>query len=88
MQKEMDLLKKELSRLEEALLAKIDAVKCAETRLENRTYRPGFELCRDETELGLRDEVLQLRQTREDLKTKIDCARYLRAYVFSSFLES
>lgn len=71
----MELLQKELARLEEALMAKTDVLKCAETRLENRTYRPGFELCRDETELGLRDEVLQLRQTKEDLKSKIDCAR-------------
>ncbi|XP_046430599.1 tektin-2 isoform X2 [Neodiprion fabricii] len=75
MQKEMDIMLKEIARLEDALLAKIDAIKCAETRLENRTYRPGFELCRDEGDLGLKDEVLQLRQTREDLINKINCAK-------------
>ncbi|XP_046487845.1 tektin-2 [Neodiprion pinetum] len=75
MQKEIDIMLKEIARLEDALLAKIDAIKCAETRLENRTYRPGFELCRDEADLGLKDEVLQLRQTREDLINKINCAK-------------
>ncbi|KAK0168055.1 hypothetical protein PV327_001894 [Microctonus hyperodae] len=74
-EQEMELLLKEIRRLEDALRHKTDAVKCAETRLENRTYRPGYELCRDEAEFGLRDEVLQLRQTKEELKAKIDCAK-------------
>ncbi|XP_015589193.1 tektin-2 [Cephus cinctus] len=75
MQREMDILLKELARLDDALQSKTDAVKCAETRLENRTYRPGFELCRDEVDLGLKDEVLQLRQTKEDLIAKINSAK-------------
>ncbi|XP_020712017.1 tektin-2 [Athalia rosae] len=75
MQTEMERMLKEISRLEDALLAKTDAIKCAETRLESRTYRPGFELCRDEVELGLKDEVLQLKQTKEDLTAKINCAK-------------
>lgn len=74
-EQEMELLLKEIRRLEDALRHKTDAVKCAETRLENRTYRPGYELCRDEAEFGLRDEVLQLRQTKEELITKINCAK-------------
>lgn len=77
MQREMDTLQKELTRLDEALLAKTDAVKCAETRLENRTCRPGFELCRDESEIGLKEEVLQLRQTEEDLTERINCAKWV-----------
>lgn len=32
-------------------------------------------MARDEPEMGLKDEVLQLRQTRQDLKNKIDCAK-------------
>ncbi|XP_033211590.1 tektin-2 [Belonocnema kinseyi] len=75
MQREMDTLQKELTRLDKALLAKTDAIKCAETRLENRTCRPGFELCRDESEIGLKEEVLQLRQTKEDLTERINCAK-------------
>lgn len=37
--------------------------------------RPGVELVRDEAELGLKDEVLQLKQTRKDLQYKIDCTK-------------
>ncbi|XP_043289923.1 tektin-2 [Venturia canescens] len=74
-QNEMELLMKELPKLEDALRNKIDAIKCVETRLENRTYRPGFELCRDEIEFGLKDEVLQLRQTKEDLTSRINSTR-------------
>ena len=77
MQKEMDILQKEIIRLDDALLAKTDAIKCAETRLENRTSRPGFELCRDECEIALKEEVLQLQQTKEDLTEKINCAKYV-----------
>lgn len=73
----MDILQKELARLDDALIAKTEAIKCAETRVENRTYRPGFELCRDEAELGLKDEVLQLKQTKEDLINKVNCAKYV-----------
>ncbi|XP_006613158.1 tektin-2 isoform X2 [Apis dorsata] len=69
-QKEMEILQKEIVRQEDALLHKIDSIKCAQTRLENRTYRSGFELCRDEAELGLKDEVLNLTQTEKDL-TKV-----------------
>ncbi|CAG9760477.1 unnamed protein product [Ceutorhynchus assimilis] len=58
-----------------ALQPNADALKLVETRLENRSNRPGFELSRDEVEQGLKEEVLQLRQTRDDLKDKINCAR-------------
>lgn len=75
MREEMDKVLKEIRTLEEALLAKTDALKLCETRLENRSYRPGIELARDEPEAGLKDEVLQLRQTRQDLKDKINCAK-------------
>ncbi|CAK9829318.1 TEKT2 [Anthophora retusa] len=71
-EKEMEILQKEIVRLEDALLHKVDSIKCAETRLENRTYRPGFELCRDEADLGLKDEVLQLRQTEKDLAKMLE----------------
>ncbi|XP_008558946.1 tektin-2 [Microplitis demolitor] len=74
-QNELELLEKEIHRLENALINKIDIIKCAETRLENRTYRPGYELCRDEAEFGLKDEVMQLRQTKEELLGKINCSK-------------
>ncbi|CAH1119805.1 unnamed protein product [Phaedon cochleariae] len=75
MRAEMEAVSREIRTLEDALRAKDDALKLAETRLENRSYRPGFELARDETEKGLKDEVLQLRQTRRELNDKIDCAK-------------
>lgn len=75
MREEMDKLLKEIKTLEDALLAKTDALKLCETRLENRAYRPGFELARDETETGLKNEVMKLKQTRNDLMNKINCAK-------------
>ncbi|XP_044586336.1 tektin-B1 [Cotesia glomerata] len=71
-EKEMESLIKEILRLEDALRDKVEIVKCAETRLENRTYRPGYELCRDEPEFGLKEQVLELRQTKEQLIEKIN----------------
>ncbi|VEN41916.1 unnamed protein product [Callosobruchus maculatus] len=75
MREEMQKILAEIRTLKEALLAKTDALKLAETRLENRSYRPGFELARDEVEHGLKEEVLQLRKTRQDLEDKINCAK-------------
>ncbi|XP_032664952.1 tektin-B1 isoform X2 [Odontomachus brunneus] len=74
-QKEMEVLKKEITRLEGALTSKIDVVKCAQTRLENRAYRPGYELCKDDVETGLWSEVLQLKQTKENLNGAIESAK-------------
>ncbi|KAG5896074.1 hypothetical protein JTB14_006863 [Gonioctena quinquepunctata] len=75
MREEVEKVQKEIKALEDALMAKTDALKLAETRLENRSYRPGFELARDEAEKGLKEEVIQLRQTRQVLQDKINCAK-------------
>ncbi|XP_017781142.1 PREDICTED: tektin-B1, partial [Nicrophorus vespilloides] len=75
MREEMEKVQKEIKTLEDALEDKTDARKLCETRLENRTYRPGVELCQDEAEIGLKDEVMQLRQTQQDLMDKINCAK-------------
>lgn len=72
---DMDRLMKEITNLEAALLEKTNALKLAETRCENRLYRTGAELCRDDPMLGLADEVLQLRRTMRDLQDKIDAAK-------------
>lgn len=61
--------------LEQALRDKTDALKLAETRLENRAQRSGMELCCDEPYAGLCNEVKQLRQTRKTLTAQIDCAK-------------
>lgn len=65
----------EIGTLEKAYRDKTDAVKLAETRLENRAQRSGMELCTDEAYDGLCHEVLRLRQTRRALSDKIDCAK-------------
>lgn len=69
---EMEKMSKEVADLEHALMDKTNSAKLAETRLENRLYRLGAELVQDEAHFGLRDEVLQLRQTQQDLRKKID----------------
>ena len=72
MMNEMEKLLKEVADLEQALLDKTNPAKLAETRLENRKFRPTPELVQDEVQLGLTDEVLQLRQTQQDLIRKIE----------------
>lgn len=76
-QQEMEMLEKEIKQLEGTLMSKIDIMKCVETRLENRVYRPDLELCKDEVELGLKNEALQLKQTEEDLTKMIKHAKYV-----------
>ncbi|XP_067001618.1 tektin-B1 [Anabrus simplex] len=75
MAEEMAKVMREIEDLEEAHLNKTDGLKLAETRLENRIFRPGPELVQDEAQIGLADEVLQLRQTRQDLMDKINAAK-------------
>lgn len=74
------MLGNEINQLEETLVSKTPAVKCVGTRLENRIYRPGLELCKDEVELGLKNEALQLKQTEEDLVKMIEHAKYMFLY--------
>lgn len=61
----------DIRRLEDALRAKIKPMKLAQTRLEHRTYRPGMELCRDNAQYGLTDEVKQLDATQKALDAKM-----------------
>ncbi|GLV34019.1 uncharacterized protein CBL_11098 [Carabus blaptoides fortunei] len=75
MREEMDKLKKEIQTLEDSVQSKTDAQKLAETRLENRYMRTGPENCMDEPEIGLKNEVLQLRQTIQDIRDQINCAK-------------
>lgn len=52
-------------------------MKLAQTRLENRTYRPNVELCRDAPQYGLTDEVKQLEATKRALEEKLKQAKYV-----------
>lgn len=80
MKEEMQSTLNEIIALEAAFQDKTDAIKLAETRLQSRAQRPGYEASRDEPEMGIRDELTQLLQTRKDLADKIDCAKYVNKF--------
>jgi len=66
----------EIRRLQDAIRAKINPMKLAQTRLENRTYRPNVELCRDNPQYGLCDEVHQLEASKKALEEKLRQAQH------------
>ena len=61
--------------LERALHAKINPLKLAETRLENRKSRPHYDLCADVPMEGLIAEVEAIRESMQMLEDKLDNAR-------------
>ena len=63
-------MENDIRGLQEAIRAKTNPTKLAQTRLENRTYRPNVELCRDAPQYGLTDEVKQLEATKKALEEK------------------
>ncbi|XP_028936632.1 tektin-2 [Ornithorhynchus anatinus] len=68
---EISGMEEDIRRLEEDLRRKMDNLKLAHTRLETRTYRPNVDLCRDQVQYGLTDEVHQLEGTVAVLKQKL-----------------
>lgn len=72
MKEEMENALCEVKSLEESLRDKSDALKLAESRLENRAQRSGKELCLDRAHDMLCQEVEKLREIRRCLKSKID----------------
>ncbi|XP_015738737.1 tektin-2 [Coturnix japonica] len=64
-------MEEDIRRLEEDLRRKMQDLKVAHTRLETRTYRPNVELCRDQVQYGLTDEVQQLEASIRALKMKL-----------------
>ncbi|XP_026318614.1 tektin-B1-like [Hyposmocoma kahamanoa] len=75
MEENMDKLATELKVMGEQFADKVNALKLAETRLETRGYRPGIELASDEADLGLKEEVRNLRETIRQLQEKLDCGK-------------
>ncbi|PVD23265.1 hypothetical protein C0Q70_16529 [Pomacea canaliculata] len=73
---EIAQMENDIRGIEEAIRAKINPTKLAETRLENRTYRPNVELCRDAPQYGLTDEVKQLQATKKALEEKLRQAQH------------
>lgn len=70
-EEEIAEMEEDIRRVQDAIRAKINPMKLAQTRLENRTYRPNVELCRDNPQYGLTDEVKQLEATKKALEDKL-----------------
>ncbi|XP_006867595.1 PREDICTED: tektin-2 [Chrysochloris asiatica] len=64
-------LQEDIRHLEEDLRRKFLNLKLSHTRLEYRTCRPNVELCRDQAQYGLTDEVHQLEASIAALKQKL-----------------
>uniref|UniRef100_A0A3B4XYA1 Tektin n=1 Tax=Seriola lalandi dorsalis TaxID=1841481 RepID=A0A3B4XYA1_SERLL len=73
---EMTEMESDIHGLDTDLQAKTASLKLAHTRLENRTNRPGMDLCRDEVQHGLVTEVNQLEATILALKQKLSEAQH------------
>ncbi|GAA6233241.1 tektin-2 [Lates japonicus] len=73
---EMTEMESDIHGLDADLQAKTASLKLAHTRLENRTNRPGMDLCRDEVQHGLVGEVHQLETTIMALKQKLSEAQH------------
>ncbi|XP_031151618.1 tektin-2 [Sander lucioperca] len=73
---EMAEMESDIHGLDADLQAKTASLKLAHTRLENRTNRPGMDLCRDEVQHGLVNEVQQLEATITALKQKLSEAQH------------
>ena len=67
-----------IADMEMAIKAKENPLKLAETRLENRTFRPHVELCRDDPQDGLTMEVQALKDTLHQLNVKLDHSRQVQ----------
>ncbi|CAL9690768.1 unnamed protein product [Knipowitschia caucasica] len=70
-EREMCEMEADIKGLDADLQAKTASLKLAHTRLENRTQRPGMDLCRDQVQHGLIYEVSQLEATIMSLKQKL-----------------
>ncbi|XP_076157791.1 tektin-2 [Alosa pseudoharengus] len=75
-QDEIQDLEKDIRGLETDLHAKQSFLKLTHTRLENRFKRPGVDLCWDEVQFGLVEELKQLEVTVQTLHQKLGQARH------------
>ncbi len=74
-EREIAQAEEDIENLERAIREKDPSMKLAHTRLENRTYRPGMELVRDEVQYGLVDEVKQIESSQKALENKCKQAK-------------
>jgi len=73
--KEIDVLCEDIRGLGQAITDKDKPLEVAETRSENRTYRPRVELCRDPPQYGLVNERNELHATLQALVDKHNVAQ-------------
>merc|ERR1719370_2913636 len=73
---EIQAMETDIRNLETAIRDKRNPLKLAHSRLENRTARPNIELCRDQVQYGLTDEVKQLEATLLALQEKLDASKH------------
>ncbi|ESO09747.1 hypothetical protein HELRODRAFT_92149 [Helobdella robusta] len=70
LEEELANLEAETRCLDVTIARSVQSLKLAHTRLENRLYRTEEDLCRDDVQYGLDDEVNQLETTLASLKDK------------------
>ena len=63
-----------MQELEKALAEKTPPMMVVQTRLENRTYRPNVELCRDPPQYGMVEEVAEIANSQHALGEKLAVA--------------
>ncbi len=61
----------EISCLEKSLALKIPPMMVTQTRLENRIQRPNVELCRDQTQYQMVEEIAKIGDSQQALKEKL-----------------
>lgn len=71
-----DKFQEEIVNLEDTLTRHLNSKKLVETRSVERTYRNGFELCTDKTEIELNKERFQLDNTIRILTDKLNQTKY------------
>merc|ERR1711971_1175933 len=71
---EIDQMEKNMDMLRKAIRDKENPMKVSQTRLDNRTYRPGVELCRDPVQYKLVGEVNEICQSVDALSEQLDNA--------------
>ena len=73
-EKEISEVEAEISSLKMSLALKTPPMMVVQTRLENRTQRPNIELCRDQPQYHMVEEVAKIADSQQALKEKLDVA--------------
>jgi tektin-2 len=74
-QEEIEKVEGEIEELNMSYEQKIPPMKVAHTRLENRTYRPNVELCRDNPQYALVEEIAEISTSKKQIDEKLTLAK-------------